>query len=404
MFAPFPDSIPLGAPRRSTTPDPTAPGTSAQGTAAATRRRASAAPTKDRKRKRSSAIQSASNVPNNPISYDQGFHSGAETGSDTEVNRVDYIVAHHHNTAFKDSGAHTQLCYTIKWVGHPLPSRDLYDHAAICRLHPSYWKAYARWGNGSTSFAGSFTRDSQTARLKRYNSYFLQCWKEHTWAYANRDVTRPRHQELKPGGTIRPPGPKPIDAERFPTESEQDAYTDPGSSSPDPPPIDPAHAPASPKPAASHPSGPPNTAAAPAPDNSATTHRTIPFGDNTDGLLIRTGARSQSSSGSRPPPQTTLQPAMQARLGDPPHSTSKGDRRSRSRSPKRDKRPSQRRGSRSPSPQPGPTTREQPPAHRSGRAATPPPAARRTEPASDTRTTTPDQRKGAARPQESSRK
>jgi hypothetical protein len=48
QFAPFPEAIPLGAPRRSPTPDPTAPGTSAQGTAAATRRRTPAATSKDR--------------------------------------------------------------------------------------------------------------------------------------------------------------------------------------------------------------------------------------------------------------------------------------------------------------------------------------------------------------------
>ena len=127
QFAPFPEPIPLGAPQRSPTPDPTAPGTSAPGTATAVKRRP-APPARGvfHKRKRASANQSASNVPDAPISYDQGFHSRAETGSDEEVNRVDYIVAHHHNTAFKGSGANTQLCYTIKWVGHDLPSRDLF--------------------------------------------------------------------------------------------------------------------------------------------------------------------------------------------------------------------------------------------------------------------------------------
>jgi hypothetical protein len=39
QFAPFPEPIPLGAPQRSPTPDPTAPGTSAQGTATAVKRR-----------------------------------------------------------------------------------------------------------------------------------------------------------------------------------------------------------------------------------------------------------------------------------------------------------------------------------------------------------------------------
>ena len=144
QFAPYPDPIPLGAPQRSPTSEPAAPGTSAQGTATAVKRRP-APPAKGvfQKRKRASATQSASNAPDVPITYAQGFHSGADTGSDDEINHVDYIVSHHHNTAFKGSGANTQLCYTIKWVGHDQPSGDLFDHAAICRLNPSYWNAYA---------------------------------------------------------------------------------------------------------------------------------------------------------------------------------------------------------------------------------------------------------------------
>jgi hypothetical protein len=219
QVAPFPNAIPLGAALPSPNPDPNAPGTSAQRTAAA-RRRNTAAASNDRKRKRST--QSASNVPTAPTPYDTGFHSGASSGSDPEVNHVECIVAHHFNRAFLLPGAKTQLCYTIRWVGQELPSRQLYDHAAICRLHPSYWLAYARWGNGHTDFAQSFTKDGQSQRLKRYNSFYAKAWKEHAWAYENRDIPRPRSQELKPGGTILPPGVKPLDALRFPTESEQD--------------------------------------------------------------------------------------------------------------------------------------------------------------------------------------
>jgi hypothetical protein len=123
-------------------------------------------------------------------------------------------MSHHWNSAFATSGAGTELCYAIKWVGHPVKDGDqLFDHAAVLRLHPSYRAAYARWGDGDTTFAKTFTKDSQSARLRRYNFFFAKAHKEHVWAYANHDIPRPRGQELKPEGQILPAGPPPTAAE-----------------------------------------------------------------------------------------------------------------------------------------------------------------------------------------------
>jgi hypothetical protein len=177
QFTPFPDTIPPGAVTILPPHDPTAPGTSAEGTTAG-HRRSNASNPRNRKRPRATTSTSTVLAPAPRPTLDASCHSNS-SGSDPDDNRVERIVQHFWNGEFKQQGAGTTLYYTIKWVGQANPSLQLYDHAAICRLNPSYWLAYARWGDGKTPFALTFSKDRRSQKLARYNSYFTKCWREH---------------------------------------------------------------------------------------------------------------------------------------------------------------------------------------------------------------------------------
>jgi hypothetical protein len=260
-----------------------------------------------------------------------------------------------------------ELVYVISSNGSiTRPLTETYNgHAAVLRLNPSYLTSYARWGDGHTPFALSSNKDNKTARLKRYNSYTLNAWKEHVVAYDNRHIVRPRAQELKPQGEIPPPGPESVPVDDFLSLEEQPTYTDPGSSLDSARVNRPARASSgdaslansarqqypSLAPAPDGTSEPPTqaqmaldtqlipalahseslfdglTTAPPVPTTAAapsTSHRTLAFGDHPKGIVITTGARSSGSLGSPPPLKSppTLDPAMKARLSSPPPHTS----------------------------------------------------------------------------------
>jgi hypothetical protein len=145
--------------------------------------------------------QSASNTPAAPpvnIST-ADLDSGDNTASDPAVYQVKELVKHSDSHSLKGEGAGTRLCYIISWLNHTPADGDIvYDHAAVLRLHPSNLSSGARWGDGQTPFALSFSKGNIPQRLNRHNSYFHIAWREHVHAYANRHVERPSNRELRP--------------------------------------------------------------------------------------------------------------------------------------------------------------------------------------------------------------
>jgi hypothetical protein len=107
QFTPLPATLPPGSVPLLPPHDPTAPGTSAQGTATGHRRSTAPKP-KNRKRSRANTSTSTVLTPPPQPTLDVGCHNDS-SGSEEGEHRVERIILHYWNGDFKRQGAGTSL-------------------------------------------------------------------------------------------------------------------------------------------------------------------------------------------------------------------------------------------------------------------------------------------------------